>query len=151
MPKQKPSHLLAAGGIVLRDSDHLPSIAVVHRTRYEDRTGEPGDWVLPKGKVEPGEKLADAARREVLEETGCRAEVVGPAWFSEYEVDGVPKVTAFFHMTFREEVSSPDGSEVRSVHWLPPQVARDRLTYESERDIVARVFPQAVEERGDDR
>lgn len=34
-----------------------------------------GDWVLPKGKVEKGEELKDTALREVLEESGVKAEI----------------------------------------------------------------------------
>lgn len=36
-----------------------------------------GMWSLPGGHVEPGERAADAARREVAEETGVEAEIVG--------------------------------------------------------------------------
>lgn len=35
-----------------------------------------GDWVLPKGKVEVGEDKSEAALREVLEETGIKAEIL---------------------------------------------------------------------------
>lgn len=35
-----------------------------------------GDWVLPKGRVEKDERIEDAALREVLEESGVRAEIV---------------------------------------------------------------------------
>lgn len=34
-----------------------------------------GDWVLPKGRVEKGEEIKDAALREVLEESGVKAEI----------------------------------------------------------------------------
>ncbi|WZL72107.1 NUDIX hydrolase [Clostridiaceae bacterium 35-E11] len=35
-----------------------------------------GDWVLPKGKVEPEEDISSAAIREVYEEGSVKAEVV---------------------------------------------------------------------------
>lgn len=34
-----------------------------------------GDWVLPKGRVEKDEELRDTALREVLEESGVKAEI----------------------------------------------------------------------------
>lgn len=36
-----------------------------------------GLWSLPGGHVEPGEVASEAARREVLEETGIAAEILG--------------------------------------------------------------------------
>lgn len=35
-----------------------------------------GDWVLPKGRIEKDESIRDAALREVLEESGVKAEIV---------------------------------------------------------------------------
>lgn len=35
-----------------------------------------GDWVLPKGRVEKGEKYETTALREVLEESGVKAEII---------------------------------------------------------------------------
>jgi 8-oxo-dGTP diphosphatase len=44
------------------------------------RRGAPpfeGQWSLPGGRIEWGERAADAALRELKEETGCDAEIVG--------------------------------------------------------------------------
>lgn len=44
------------------------------------RRGAPprlGEWSLPGGRIEPGERAADAALRELAEETGIIAELAG--------------------------------------------------------------------------
>ena len=56
-----------------------------------------GDWVLPKGKVEEGENRQEAALREVLEETGVKADIL--------------KYLGEIHYTFKE-----NWDENRAVH-----------------------------------
>ncbi len=43
-----------------------------------------GFWNAPGGKIEPGESAEDAARREVLEETGLRVGELSSAGFLEF-------------------------------------------------------------------
>jgi|GEM_PF-413695 len=53
----------AAGGVVVRREGETVLVALV-------REGERDAYVLPKGHVHPGERLEDAARREIREEAG---------------------------------------------------------------------------------
>ncbi|XVU21628.1 NUDIX hydrolase [Actinoplanes sp. CA-054009] len=56
--------VLAAAGVLVRDDRWR----VLLQRRSDDRT-----WCLPGGAVEPGERLEEAARRELREETGLLA------------------------------------------------------------------------------
>jgi len=42
-----------------------------------------GYWSIPGGRVEPGEKLVDAVKRELYEETGLESEPIGILWVAD--------------------------------------------------------------------
>ena len=70
---QEPVRVLAA---VIRDGDHY---LLCRRPRHK-RHG--GLWEFPGGKIEPGESLPDAARRELREELGVDVMAVGDVLLS---------------------------------------------------------------------
>jgi 8-oxo-dGTP diphosphatase len=68
---REPSLPVVAVGVVARDRDGR--LLLVRRANPPAA----GRWSLPGGRVEAGETLAEAAARELAEETGLRA-AVGP-------------------------------------------------------------------------
>lgn len=61
---------VTVAGVVLRD----PHDRVLLQLRDGNTPVAPHRWCIPGGAVEPGESLAEAAARELEEETGLRAD-----------------------------------------------------------------------------
>jgi 8-oxo-dGTP pyrophosphatase MutT (NUDIX family) len=108
-------HLPAAVALVF---DELDRVLVV-------RTAEDGWWTTPGGMVEPGEKPAEAALRELWEETGVRGEITGivgvfggPLFARSYSNgDQVSWVLTAFAARAVEGVPTPDGHETVEVRY----------------------------------
>jgi 8-oxo-dGTP pyrophosphatase MutT (NUDIX family) len=138
------AHKRAAGGVLERRMAGSLRLAVVHRSRYSDHAGGDGDWVLPKGKAHKKEGLTETALREVEEETGSQARIVGPSFEIEYLVGADRKTVTFFKMECVSHGGSVDASEVREVVWLTPRQAIARLTYDSEREVLRQAYPELL-------
>ena len=120
----------AAGGIVWRDRSRR-ELAVIYRDRYA-----PSECCLPKGKLDPSEGWEQAAVREVLEETGCEAEIAGFAGLLHYQVGNRPKVVVYFDMLSIAEGAFLPSKEVTKMAWLKPPEALGELAHEGERELL---------------
>lgn len=131
---QPPQPILAAGAVVLRaDDTGGTEVLVIHRDGYDD-------WTLPKGHQEPGEQLPVAAVREVGEETGVPIRLGAHLPVSRYPVNGRPKEVHWWVGFPTGESTEPTDDEADVVTWLPVDEARQRLTFETDRDLVARAL-----------
>ncbi|MFT4219064.1 MAG: NUDIX domain-containing protein [Microbacterium sp.] len=133
----------AGGGVVWRLVDDKPVVLLIHRTRYRDIT-------LPKGKVDPGEMLAETAAREIFEETGIRVALGVPIGVSRYLLPS--KRTKIVHYwaaeatedAIRDSVFVPN-REIAALEWTPLKKAISRLSYPVDVEILEN-FVRLVED-----
>jgi predicted NUDIX family NTP pyrophosphohydrolase len=72
MPPQPHS----AGILLFRQRDGATEVLLIKPGGPFWRNKDAGAWMIPKGKLEPGEASAEAALREFAEETGTRLTAV---------------------------------------------------------------------------
>ena len=118
MNRTYPRYAIAAVGVVLLRDD---KILLVKR-------GFPpglGKWSIPGGVIEAGERLVEAAKRELKEETGLEADPLGVLWVLNNVVyDKEMKV--LYHYTIIDILFDPatirgdlrPGGDVLDVAWF---------------------------------
>ena len=109
------------------------------RRRQGDRRG--GTWTLPKGTPDAGETIEETAIREVREETGLEARIIGPLPSINYRFmqDGT-RIDKTVHYWLMEPVGgdlSRHDREFERVRWVSFDEAPAILTFETERSLVA--------------
>jgi len=111
--------------------------------------GKPdGVWALPKGLIDSGERAAEAALREGLEETGVRARLASKLGDVRYvytwKGERVFKVVSFFlaHAQSGRIGVLPPGMEreVAEARWLPLADGPTLLAYKGEREMAAKAI-----------
>jgi 8-oxo-dGTP diphosphatase len=134
MPAEEPTDMIrAAGALLWQGPPERRLIAVVHRNRYDD-------WTLPKGKLKKGESWQEAALREIKEETGYDARILGFAGAIAYEVKGRPKIVRYWHMIVQGEPAELE-NEVDELVWLTVEEAILRVQYPLEKALLEEVAP----------
>lgn len=126
-------HTESAGGVVL-NGEGLVLLVSQHGT----------SWSLPKGHVEAGEELLDAARREIHEESGVSdLELVRPLGsYSRHRLgrDGAEEgselktIHLFLFRTSQQELSplDPDNPEAR---WVERERVAGLLTHQKDKEF----------------
>jgi 8-oxo-dGTP diphosphatase len=103
-------------------------------------------WVLPKGKLQPREHPRDAAKREVLEETGHDVSVHKFLGSMAYPALGRIKIVQFWLMRASALPERELSSDVKAVKWLPLKQAIDLLSRPHEKVFLTHVGPIALDE-----
>jgi 8-oxo-dGTP pyrophosphatase MutT (NUDIX family) len=129
---------VSAGGVVFRDragGGHEVALILTHE----------GRWQLPKGWVERDEPREETARREVREEAGVDADVLGELGTIEYwyvsHYDPEPaRVHKYVHVYLLRYVSGTTedhDDEVQEARWVDIEQAEAALAFKDEKRMIA--------------
>ena len=151
----------SAGGVVLRKMRGRWFIAVIepHVERPKKvptksagkRKEPPAVRALPKGAIDEGEKPEQTALREVEEETGIRAQMIGKLADIKYvyvrnwgDKARVFKIVSFYLLLYRAgklgEIAPEMRVEVQRAFWMPLEEAPQKLSYKGEREMTERAL-----------
>lgn len=125
----------SAGAVILREVEGQLKIALA---QHALRTSS---WVLPKGHVEEGETIEQAALREIYEETGLdNVQLIthlGTIMRESLKSNGdVEEKTIHFFLAYapgNSQSQPPPDPRFVEVSWFSPQEVLKLLPYESER------------------
>ena len=132
--KAEATEKVAAGGVVLDDQGRM---LLVHRARYDD-------WSFPKGGVDKGETIEQAALREVKEEAGLECEIIRKLSSSHYlfknrKGEARPKVVHYFLMKATGGRVFTDGDETDEARWCNVEEAEKLLSYQGDKDLLSEI------------
>lgn len=124
----------------MRVIDGHPYVAVIARRNRAGRI----EWCLPKGHLEGEETPAEAARREIEEETGVRGNVVHRLctidyWFSAAgaRIHKTVHHYLFEYVSGKITVENDPDQEAEDAAWFSLHEATTELAYPNERRVAA--------------
>jgi ADP-ribose pyrophosphatase YjhB (NUDIX family) len=137
----RPQHIresVSAGGIVARLEAGRVWVALV-------REGDFPEYLLPKGRVELGESIEAAARREIEEEAGLSdlklVDYLGQRQRLNYRRDRWITVHYFLFQTNQREAAPTDPDHVYTCEWFPLD-ALPAFFWPEQRGLVLATLPR---------
>lgn len=107
------------------------------------------NWGFPKGHLEMGESVTDAAKREVLEETGLHITIHnGFECVSKYKIkDKIDKKVSIFVGTTEDTTTIIQQDEIEDYIWLPFSRAIRHLKFENDKTILKKAHTFLIQNK----
>src|SRR5579859_5522856 len=141
-PQAQVRHEVSAGGLIWRRAaDGTIEVVLV-------RPAGRATWVLPKGHIEAGEGVLEAALREATEESGLKVsdgEKLGEvsyvySWRDQPngQLTRIFKRVHFYLMEAAGGDTSRHDAEIDEVVWVRLDEALKRVSHKTERELIAK-------------
>lgn len=129
----------SAGGIVFNKQG---KVLLINNAAMRDPSKS--YWGFPKGHLEPGETSRQAAVREVKEETGIEAEIIGNAGESKYvftqDGEKIFKAITVFAMKKVSGELKFQSEELLAAEWITPDQALSKLSFSQDKGLLKKAL-----------
>ncbi len=97
-------------------------------------------WSFPKGLIDKGEKLEDAAIREVREEGGVEAKIVAKlptlkVFFTDQNGEKIMKFITYFVTEYITDLPEGFGWETAETKWVSLKEVQNLLVHKNEKEL----------------
>lgn len=139
----------SAGGIIFKTvrSQGSPPLAEVLNNKGQvllTQHSQNKHWSFPKGLIDPGQTTEEAALREVREEGGVEAKIVGKVGYSKYVYtfnnEKIFKVVTYFLMEYVSGDIKDHDWEVEEAGWYKPEDALKQLTFSQDKELLKKAL-----------
>src|SRR3990167_5132428 len=124
----------SAGGIVFNNEGQV--LVTQHSQNHH--------WSFPKGLIDPGQTTEEAAVREVKEEGGVEAEILGKVGYNKYVYtlnrEKIFKVVTYFLMKYISGNPKDHDWEVEEAGWYTPEDALKQLTFSQDKALLKKAL-----------
>lgn len=125
----------SAGGIVFNNKGQV--LVTQHSQNHH--------WSFPKGLLDhPEQTTEESALREVREEGGVEAKIIGKVGYSKYvytfQGEKIFKVVTYFLMEYVSGDIKDHDFEVSDIGWFEPEEAVKRLTFSHDKDLLRKAL-----------
>ena len=134
--------VLSSGGVIINNN------LILLLKKYN------GDYVLPKGRIERGESIEEAALREVKEESGITGEIkkylgkIDYSFINRMRNIRIDKTVHFFLMSTRDTHTKPKSMEgFKTAKFYEREEAISLMKYSQEREIIRKAIEEYDRER----